>query len=230
MKKIRQKKPKEKSALSQKAYELIIDRILNKSLFPGQIINRLSIANEIGISIAPVLEAMVRLQSEGLLITIPRKGSQIKIIKPSEIVGYLIVREAIECQAARLYCGEILTKNAPALKKFIYDADHQRKNEVDAWKSEIQLHRALVQLTNCHSLLNVFEQTMRLGTLCMANVFMEMHQFHPVMSHADLIQQLKSLDPDDAEKVMSDHLRSGKANLFEQRIDSWLNVTSGEPR
>ena len=51
----------------------IVDAELERELKPGEIINRRQIATRLDMSVAPVLEAMLRLESEGYLETLPRK-------------------------------------------------------------------------------------------------------------------------------------------------------------
>ncbi len=38
--------------------------------------------------------------------TLPRKGTLVRAITIDDAYGYLLIREALECTAARLYCGE----------------------------------------------------------------------------------------------------------------------------
>ncbi|MCX7935224.1 MAG: GntR family transcriptional regulator, partial [Planctomycetota bacterium] len=73
---------------------------------PGEFLDRRGVAREIGISPAPVLEAMLRLQEEGLLEALPRRGTRVRIITADYLLGQLLVREALECEAARLICGQ----------------------------------------------------------------------------------------------------------------------------
>ncbi len=208
------KQPKKTLSLSQKAYDLILDRLVRHEISPGQIINRRTIASELKISIAPVLEAMVRLESEGLLMTIPRKGTQVRIIQPREITEHLVVREAIECQAARLYCGKPIIENESALKKLSEAVDNTQQSTIDRWRSEIEFHSALVRLAQCESLLRIFEQVMRLGSLCAMNMVFDLNSEKPDR-HSDLINALKTTNADQAEKILRQHLRSGKKSVFE---------------
>ena len=93
-------------SLSSKAYNYLVKSLLKNELVPGDSINRRDIADKLGMSVAPVLEAMLQLESEEYLESVPRKGTIVKPIRIDDVTGQLIVREALECAAARYYCGK----------------------------------------------------------------------------------------------------------------------------
>ena len=66
-----------------------------------------------GMSILPISEALQRLESEGLVESRARVGTTVKIPTPQEIRGHYIVREALECQAARIF----VERASPAIKE-----------------------------------------------------------------------------------------------------------------
>src|SRR5689334_15273534 len=89
---------------SERVYNEILDRLLSGRWEPGYVFNRRQIAAEMKVSVAPVLEAMLELEGEGLIETLPRKGTRVRALTIRDLQGQLIVREALECQAARMYC------------------------------------------------------------------------------------------------------------------------------
>jgi len=71
-----------KASLSKEVYQEILSRLMDNRLVPGNILNRRKVAKELGVSVAPVLEALKQLEMEGFLESIPRKGT---IVKPTSI-------------------------------------------------------------------------------------------------------------------------------------------------
>ena len=57
--------------LSETIYEKLLDMLTKGELMPGEIINRREIASRLEVSVAPVLEAMLKLEMEGYIETIP---------------------------------------------------------------------------------------------------------------------------------------------------------------
>ncbi len=83
-------------SLTDAVYEKLLRRFLSNELVPGNILDRKQIAKELGVSMAPVREALMRLSIEGFVETIPRKGTITKAVSREDVYGSMIVREAIE--------------------------------------------------------------------------------------------------------------------------------------
>src|SRR5690242_18344961 len=85
------------------AYGLILDQILRGRLLPGSAISRRGLASTLNMGVRPVTEALQRLESEGLIESLPRVGTRVKLPSEQDIRGHYIVREALESQSARLF-------------------------------------------------------------------------------------------------------------------------------
>ena len=72
--------------LSGEVYEALLARLMSGELLPGQLINRRDVAAQLGTSTAPVLEAMKQLEFDGYLETLPRKGTQVRIISEERLL------------------------------------------------------------------------------------------------------------------------------------------------
>ncbi|HEY5792900.1 MAG TPA: GntR family transcriptional regulator [Chthoniobacterales bacterium] len=208
------KNPANSRSLAEKAYEHILDRLLKREWLPGQILNRREVAQQLKVSIAPVLEAMVRLEAEGLLTSLPRKGTQVRLVRPEETADHMTVREAIECQAARYYCGNPVLKDEKNLRQLAEAIDNADENSIQIWKKEIAFHGRLVELSGSDALLLAFRQAIHLGTLCTVNLFADLHPNNPEGNHVSLVERLKTKDPDAAARYIREHIRGGKQQLF----------------
>ena len=94
--------------LSEEAYGSIKDRILRGEFPLGTPLKRRDLAEELGISLVPVSEALQRLEIDGLVETEPRKGTRVRIPSPQDLKGHTVVRAALECESARL-CSQAAT-------------------------------------------------------------------------------------------------------------------------
>lgn len=205
-----------KSSLSQDVYREILDRLMNNRLVPGDIINRREIANQLGVSVAPVLEALLQLEMEGFLESIPRKGTIIKPIKQEDVYGHLMIREALECQGVRLYCGELVRKNRDRLIACSEELEKSSTESPEHWKEEIQFHYMLIELAGCRVLSSELSRTMRLGLFYQIQRTIIPSDRLIRQSHIDLVHRLETDDKDEAEQVIRAHLRSGKENIFKE--------------
>lgn len=203
--------------LSKKVYSEVLDRILTGDWKPGHVFNRRQIALELKVSVAPVLEAMLELESEGLIVTAPRKGTRVRAVDEKEVRGRLIVREALECAAARLYCGAPIEQHLPRLQKMAVEIDAGDWSSPVRLKLEVRFHHYLVSLAGVPALTDAFERVMKLGLLYAIQLFVPADASGPTSSHADLLEALKTTDPDVAEAAIRTHARMGKGSLFDKK-------------
>jgi DNA-binding GntR family transcriptional regulator len=204
-----------RESLADEVYNRILDRLLKNELVPGDILNRRAVAEEMGVSVAPVLEAFLRLKIEGFLVSIPRKGTVVKAIRTEDVVDHLLLREALECQAARLYCGRGVEEHEETLKKLAGRLDLSPPDTPKHWREEIEFHRHLVRLARSKVLLAEYTKAIQLGVFYSMNRLLVPRDRLVRASHVELVERLKTNDPEVSERVMRDHLRSGKGRIFD---------------
>jgi DNA-binding GntR family transcriptional regulator len=200
--------------LSRDVYEKLLLRFLRNELVPGDILNRRMISKQLGVSVSPVLEALLQLELEGFVESIPRKGTIVRPIRQEDVYGQLMLREAMECQAARLYCGTPVSTNRVSLDLLAGALESGEADTPEHWKQEIGFHGALVQLANCPALFNGYMRIMRLSSFIRLNRILDQSDKQERQSHVALLDVLSRDDPDGAEHAIRDHLRSGKHKVF----------------
>lgn len=84
--------------------------ILDCTLPPGARVSENEVAARFGTSRTPVREAFTRLRDDGLILTLPSRGSFIARLSKSEIRGAQFLREAIECAVVAHLCTTGLTQ------------------------------------------------------------------------------------------------------------------------
>jgi len=195
--------------LSQRVYNWLLERILSSEFKPGHHINRRDIAEQVGVSVAPALEAMVQLEWEGFLETRPRLGTRVRTVTLEEIHGRFLLREALEAQGARMYCGDAVRHHEKHLLKLASKVDRSNPFNSRNWQLEIDFHRALILLTECQVLINTFDQVMR------HSLFYAMNQLLPPPSkkrvpdsHSRLVASLQTNNLEEADRAIRSHIRS----------------------
>lgn len=191
-------------SLSSRVYDDILGRILSGRMKPGDVFNRRQVAAELGVSVAPVLEAMLELETEGLIQTLPRRGTRVRLPSPDDVWGHAVVREAIECQAARIYCGASVRRHEARLHRLAEELDSLPHASVEQIRHEIRFHHYLVSLAGCEPLTAEFERVMKLGLLHVAATHQP--QTGQARPHMALIEKLLTTDADAAEASIREHL------------------------
>ena len=81
--------------------------ILRGELKPGERLMEIQLANKLGVSRTPIREAIRKLELEGLVLMIPRKGAEVADISEKSLRDVLEVRKALEELAVKLTCDKI---------------------------------------------------------------------------------------------------------------------------
>lgn len=210
-------KEKVQESYSQRGYDYLIARLLEGRLQPGDEINRRALAEELGISIAPINEAVAQLEAEGFLEIAPRKATRVRLIRIDDVRGLMFLREALECQAARLYCGEPVRREMPRLEMLAREVDASRIASRENELAEIRFHTALIELTGIGFLKKEFTGIMRRNLFFKINMLLPESEQPPLDCHLKLLAQLQREAPDAAERAMREHLERGRQRLLNLR-------------
>jgi DNA-binding GntR family transcriptional regulator len=89
------------ATLTERIYTTLHADILAGRLAPGTRLVRRILAKRLEVSPVPVAEALLRLESDGLVESAPMHGARVALISDASALDDLIMREALECQAAR---------------------------------------------------------------------------------------------------------------------------------
>jgi DNA-binding GntR family transcriptional regulator len=110
-----------------RAYTLLRDKSVRFEFKPGERLNEVELARDLGMSRAPVREAMNRLVTEGLLSVVPNQGFYCRKLSASEITALYAVRADLEVggihEAARSNDRSALQAIARSCEKDIAQAD-----------------------------------------------------------------------------------------------------------
>lgn len=90
--------------------------ILKGELEPGERLMEIQLAERLGVSRTPIREAIRKLELEGLVAMVPRKGAEVAKITEKDLHDVLEVRCVLEGLAVELACKKILPEQVGALK------------------------------------------------------------------------------------------------------------------
>ncbi len=81
--------------------------ILTGELKPGERLMEIHLANRLGVSRTPIREAIRKLELEGLVTMIPRRGAEVAQITEKSMLDVLEVRRAVDALCVELACERI---------------------------------------------------------------------------------------------------------------------------
>ncbi|AMY23956.1 GntR family transcriptional regulator [Rhodococcoides fascians] len=83
-----------------KAYQFVRDQVLSSPAATGTFLNEQELATRIGVSRTPVREALLMLQSEGLVEMVPKRGAHVPAMSGRQIAELMDLRGVLERHAA----------------------------------------------------------------------------------------------------------------------------------
>ena len=142
--------------------------ILKGELKPGERLMEIQLANKLGVSRTPVREAIRKLELEGLVLMIPRKGAEVAEITRQDMEDVLEVRTALEELAVKDACDHITEAQLSELKKASNEfkkALLEGKDLVTCADADMHFHDVILSATNNRRLIqmlnNLSEQMYR---------------------------------------------------------------------
>jgi DNA-binding GntR family transcriptional regulator len=222
------------STITQQVVDLLKERILNGELVSGQRIWAADLADEFGVSLIPVKDALLILQGEGLIINVPRRGSIVRQFTLRDVMELLHVRQIIEIDAANLIIDNpAVIDNMLAELSQHNEIISKERNEQGGWRkrsvsfeSDHGFHNALVGscgnnlLIEWYTRLNTQAQIIRLSFWNIGprgdKTFYE---------HDAIIQAIKKRDLPATHQAIKSHLDSIKVD-YQKAVEEGL-VTIG---
>ena len=99
-------------------YERLKELIIERKLMPGEKIYQDKVADELGVSRTPLVNALKMLEREKLISAVPRKGFYVRLFSKQEMVHIFELREVMEGLAARRAAAHITDAQIERLKRF----------------------------------------------------------------------------------------------------------------
>ena len=104
-------------------FQTLRQAILRGELKPGERLMEVRLAKKLGVSRTPIREAIRKLELEGLVLMIPRRGAEVAEITEKSMRDVLEVRRALEVLAVSLSCDRISGEQIEALKEAAEEFD-----------------------------------------------------------------------------------------------------------
>ena len=200
--------------------------ILRGELKPGERLMEIQLANKLGVSRTPIREAIRKLELEGLVLMIPRKGAEVAQITEKNMQDVLEVRKALEELSVQLACERITPEQVEEMKMAAEDFRKVLKSG-DVTKiaeADVKFHDIIFAATNNQRLItllnNLREQMYRYRLEYIKD---EDKRQILLVEHDHLIRALEKRHVDEARRAAREHIDNQEItilkNLKEQEHD-----------
>jgi DNA-binding GntR family transcriptional regulator len=204
-------------------YQKVRDKIVYGELKPGAILTEAGLADEYGVSKAPVREALVLLGHEGLVEPMRRVGHVVASFTVQDVLETFHLRSVLEAEAASLAAERITREGIAALLKIVEEESAlSEKAREGAFDERAFDERAYGLNTEFHHLIARASGNRRLADLIKQLVedMQRMLAFDPRLvtprQHMEIIEALKHGDRAGAEQAMRRHMEETKSLVLDR--------------
>jgi len=139
--------PVRRTLLRDAAYEAIRDAIISGAIKPGATISNAALADRLGLSRAPVRDALARLADEGLIETKPQSYTRVTEVDPRDVRDAAVVVRAMHELATRAAVPLLTTDDVDTMRAANrrFDAATRDRDISAAMTADDDLHDVLVR-------------------------------------------------------------------------------------
>lgn len=206
-------------SLKAKIYESLKNAIMNMNIYDDDTELRLDerrLSEQFGISRTPLREALARLDQEGLVRIVPRRGIYIVRKSKAEILEMITVWAALESMAARLITQNASDEEISGLRALCstFDGDGVEARIDEYSDTNIRFHQAILAMSKC-DLLNAMAQGlfMHVRAIRARTISEKDRANRSIVDHMHIIEALEARDTDLAERLVREHTLNLKAHV-----------------
>jgi DNA-binding GntR family transcriptional regulator len=143
--------------LREVVFHTLRQAILKGELQPGERLMEVALAKDLGVSRTPIREAIRKLELEGLVLMVPRRGAQVAEITEKSLRDVLEVRGALEELAVTLACSRMDPQEAKELRKAakVFEESLAQEDVTTIAEADVAFHDVIYQATKNQKLLQL---------------------------------------------------------------------------
>ncbi|MCJ7809746.1 MAG: GntR family transcriptional regulator, partial [Desulfobulbaceae bacterium] len=224
----------EKKTLRLRVYEVLKEQMITAEILPGEKISLRSLADKLGVSLSPVREALLQLESERIVVIESNKSIHVNNLTPDEMEEVLKLRIMLETLAAERACDSrpdtLLPELAGMLKKM-----HDSMDEPIVYlRLNQKFHFTIYRQANAPILFDIISNLwMRIGPYIFLHARVRKDVSLAMKHHQAIYDALAARDKSGISKAIEEDFLTGAAsmrnflNSLDWNIDNyWLKLKS----
>ncbi|KKB36626.1 GntR family transcriptional regulator [Bacillus thermotolerans] len=205
---------KEESFLSirEHAYLYLKDKILKGDYKAGDRLIERELASQLAISRTPIREALFRLESQGFVKTVPRRGVIVVKVSEEEVIEVFTILSSLEVLAAKLAAQRMDDKMQRELDEKINQLLEQQEQAEEQFSSEhIQMNHLLNKAAKSPKLFEILSGLTDYIHMA-ANMGYETpgRKRESLKEHLEIMKALRNKETEMAEYLMRIHIENSK--------------------
>ncbi len=183
--------------LREVVFNTLRQAILKGELKPGERLMEIALAEKLGVSRTPIREAMRKLELEGLVVMIPRRGAQVANITEKDLNDVLEVRITLENMAIEKACANMTDKDVRKLELAAQDFQKSTAEGdlVKMAEADVNFHEAIYRAADNKRLMQVLNNL--------------------VKEHEEITDAIRNRDVKKAQELSFEHLENQRMGIIQ---------------
>lgn len=212
-------KDEELSPIRDKVYDYIKEAIVQGVYKSGDRIIERELADQLNVSRTPIREALFRLESQGFVKTLPRKGVVVSKLSPEEVIEIFMILSAIESLTMKLAAQKADSEQRAELDQIIQEIDAalvEPNYQPEHWKFHFKINDVVCRAAQSPRLKNMLDGLsdyirafVHLGYEMPGRLYKAMEE------HRDLARAIRDGEAEMAETLTKLHVENSKKAYLE---------------
>lgn len=208
--------------LREVVFETLRNAIVKGNLKPGERLMEIQLAEKLGVSRTPVREAIRKLELEGLVVMVPRKGAYVADVSLKDILDVLEIRSYLEGLAAFLAAQRITEKESKKLEKKLaeFRKCFEDENLNCLVQKDIELHDVIFNASKNERLTALVDGLREQVQRFRITYIMNYNKGDSIMEqHEKIVGAILSGECEEARKQAQEHIETARDYIIEHSKD-----------
>lgn len=202
--------------LREIVFESMREAIISGVLEPGERLMEIQLAEEMGVSRTPVREAIRKLELEGFVVMIPRKGAYVAGVSHKDVADVFEIRAALEGLAAGLAAERVTEEEIEQMERILLSPSDEEMDLEDIVESDTDFHALVYKASRNERLIqilaNLREQIQRFRATSLA---VPGRIKDAIDEHRAIVEALARHDVEEAQSLAMSHIVTAENIMFD---------------
>lgn len=189
-------------------FQTLRQAILKGELQPGERLMEIRLAELLGVSRTPIREAIRKLELEGLVVMVPRKGAAVANITEKDTKDVLEVRRTLEMFAVEVACDRITPEQLARLEEAAKEFEASKGADlIRIAETDMKFHEIIYEATWNDRLVQMLNHLRENMYRYRIEYLKDPHYYDSLVSeHRQILTAIRSGDQETARRCMRNHI------------------------
>ena len=199
-------------------FNALREAIIKGDFVAGERLMEKQLAERMGVSRTPIREAIRKLELEGLVVMVPRKGAEVASVTGKDISDVLEVRATLEALAVRLACKKMSDQDFDELVSVneAFKKAAQEKNVSEIIEKDVEFHDVIFHASENEKLIQIINNLREQIYRFRVEYIYKMNDYQQLIEeHDEIVNAMKSRKGLDASVIAQQHIENQEKSVLE---------------